>query len=248
MTAVPSPTPPLHPWITTDPAKEVVRLEREAFKWSLLSKITFVALGAIALAALVATVTAQAGSFPFVLVGLMLSTPLFAAGASFCQAKGWQLRAEANRERLVIKEYEPEKHYKYPFLQARFAARRKEKKDSLEKAAQLITQAKTLCRNPKDLQIQMINRQIAWGEVEKRGAPAALEAALAMEIIENPSTTIALSAIGACRPRPIEGYFDPADPYFFFHDEKRTPLTLKDVIDLSERDLRAKLFSPTTTA
>src|SRR3989344_7728514 len=96
-----------HPWILSDPIRSVQKFERQALAWNVLSKITVAAIAAICFSVLVASFAlgSTTGALPFVLFGLMLSTPFLAERASKFQTKAKECGAQAEVARSIEEKY-----------------------------------------------------------------------------------------------------------------------------------------------
>lgn len=98
--------------------------------------------------------------------------------------------------------------------------------------------------------IRLANRQIAWNQHEQEAIPRALDAAVMLQIIQNPTLELSLADIGhflakSFEERAFDRQFEPRnDDYFRFRTAGRQPLTLAEIEqDMSPRALRLKLFS-----
>lgn len=271
---------PLHPWIQANPIQDVKRLERQAFTWNVISKITVVAIAAISFTVLILSFTlgqASQGAAPFILVGLIFSTPFLAHAASKSQAWGKEIEKEAETARLVAQQYKFIKNltddqihgYLFQFgilvpadtpprlllpLIARFQVRVKEAQDSKQAAdrmlaAEIFNQRDQKLKENEIRHLRLSSRLMGWQKLERESVPAALEAALILQILSQPHSQLKLSQIGSLRPkqfeeRQLDRQYGGDDTYFVFKGGLRPPLTLAELIDvdLAPIDLRAKLF------
>lgn len=98
--------------------------------------------------------------------------------------------------------------------------------------------------------IRLANRQIAWTQHEHEAIPRALDAAVMLHIIENPTLELGLTDIGqflakTFEERKFDQEFEPRnDDYFRFHPSlNRRPITLAEIEQNMEPSvLRIKLF------
>ena len=272
--ADPSRSPPLHPqlhpWAVANPIRDAAALDRRSFAWDLLSKITFVAIAAICAAVLAVSVIfgSATGTLPFVLLGLVFVTPVLSIAASKLQGWAKAIAMTGEAERAVAEQFkriknwqEPqireflERHAVTPLLQipprallpliARFETLRiqadaaKLKSDEMMQAADI----------PKpDREHRIINRSIGWQILEGEAVPAALDAALILQILSQPTLQIRISDLGSLKQKSLEErladrQYGPDDDFLVFHETERSPLTLREIaVDLSPQALRAKLF------
>ena len=94
-------------------------------------------------------------------------------------------------------------------------------------------------------------RLLGWKKLEFEAIPAALQAALVLQTISQPTQQLKLTDLGACTPkefdqRRFDQLLEASDAYFVFKDEARAPLTftaLQEIVSKQNYDgLRVKLF------
>ena len=106
---------------------------------------------------------------------------------------------------------------------------------------------------------RLLERKIGWDKHEQQAIPAALNAAMFLQIIQEPTrldSTLpgrivikALESGNLVKVNPYEGrmldrLFDPPnDDYFIFDNEQHRPLSLREVeADMTPQALRLKLY------
>lgn len=105
---------PLNHYLTTSPAATARTLNRKAFAYSLLEKISWVALAAIAAFVVFSSITAPVitGTVSLAMIGLSLSVLFFAWGAMLCRNWSQKATAQAEIENSVAKKLNDIKDWK----------------------------------------------------------------------------------------------------------------------------------------
>ncbi len=263
----------LHPWIVSNPIQEASRLEKSALAWNVLSKIAYVAIAAICAAVLAVSLVfgTVTGTLPYVLLGLVFTTPFLSIAASKLQAKSKEIGQQAAIERAAADRFQYIQYWEEPQIKefldshsivpqphvpirtllpliARFEAKKSEANIAKLASDQLLQSSDIPIRT-----IRLQHRVIGWNILEQEALPAALEAALMLQILSQPFSQLRLSDIGEIEQKTFEerqadrkfGPRDhcPDDDYFIFKERNRQVLTLREIVDdLSPDALREKLF------
>lgn len=257
-----------HPWIGSDPSLTVRTLEEQAFNVKALSIITFTAITAISLSVITVSlfVTTPTTTLSIALFFPTLATPGFAYAASKLQIKSRMIEQILQCERSVAEHFEKIKDWPEPqildFLNnhqihknsaltsydllpliARYKAKEelslktKEKSDIQLNSSQI-----------DNRMLRLFMRNMGWQLLETETVPAAIEAALALQILKEPTRQCYPSDLfqltqKSFDERQFDRLYGPDDEYLRFREEDRRPLTLEElVIDLSPDVLRQKLF------
>lgn len=257
----------LHPWIGSHPTKYVTCLEKKTYKYNLLSKISFAAIGAITLAVLGVSLflTTPTTTLSLSLLIPVLATPLFAWSSSQFQAKSLEIQSMIEKEKPVSLAFEKIKHWKDPeilaFLNqhnipippniylldllpliARFHARSGQTKESLAESAKLL-----LSENLPERQLRLWQRNIGWNIRERKIIPAAIESAFVLYILKNPTCQENLSDHFALiqktfEERQFDRIYDKEDTYLLFLKEKRPAIALETLSKNLDPDALSQLL------
>jgi hypothetical protein len=264
--------PTLHPWILIDPVKEEKMLDRQAFTYDVLSKIAFVAIAAICLSVLAISFvlgSPTGGAVPFVLVGLIFSTPFLAVASSKLQSMGKEVKGRASVESSVTIKYNTIKDWQEPQIQeflnengvdtppeiplrtflpliARFQAQSeiaiedKHKSDRMLDAARLHRPSGEM-KESECRTLRLSSRHIGWQTLEENVGPAALDAALALHILAQPHYQLQISNLGYVKSKSFEErQFDRT----FGPDDHYFVFRDRTRPPLALRELQDALFSP----
>ena len=256
--------------MVADPIQKAAKLEQKALAWNVLSKITFVAIAAICAAVLTVSIllSTTTGTLPFILAGLALTTPFLSVAASKLQAKSRALATEAEFERavanrfMIIQKWDEPKILKFfddhsivpnpnvPLTEFLPLIARYETQNSEANIDKITSDMLLESKDAADREIRLQQRLIGWQILEQRAIPAALNAALILEILSQPTLQLRrLADIGSLTQKSIEErqldrIYGPNDDYLVFSEE-RPSLSLCDLVDdLSPDRLRGLLFRP----
>lgn len=273
--AKPIPTPQintsltLHPWIGSNPIQHIKDLEDQAFKWNLSSKISFVAITAIALSVLAASffLSTTSTTISLSLLFPVITTPLIAWAASYFQMKCMVVQSIIDRERPVAIAFQQIKDWqssdiraflisheitspttdahlpKFIPLIARFNARTQQIKNLKEESDKLL-----LSSNLPDRELKTWQRNIGWNIRERKTIPAALEAAFVLQILKDPTLKGSLSdhfylLQKTFEERQFDRLYDANDTYLKFLKQNRPPLDLEILMNkLDDPDGLCKLL------
>lgn len=257
-----------HPWIGSDPIEIVRDLEKQAYQAKLLSTITFTAIAAISLAVITVSlfVATPSATLSLALLFPVLATPCFAFAATKLQTKGKILAQILQCERAVADHFLRIKNWSEPqilaFLNghqikkspllpcsdllpliARFEAKRELARQTKQKAESQLQSTEI-----SDRTLRLFVRNIGWQLLENETIPAAIEAALILQILQEPERQCYPSDLfqltqKSFDERQFDRLYGPDDAYLHFREENRNPLTLEELAkDLSPDTLRRKLF------
>ncbi len=242
-----------HPWIYSNPTKTIEKLSKQAFNYQLIEKITYLAIGAIGVGAIAAFLTtAPTGIFPYVMGGLILSTPVMACGASYLSELQKKCSLLLEEESKIQKELEQisqwtdqeitdffqKYHIPLPSVSslsdllpliARFLANYRDAIEYKELSETLL--------KPEDIEdrtIRFQSRVLGWQIFEETAVPAMLNAALIAEILARPTIQhqwidLASFNIKPFAERQLDRLYGPNDDYLIFHDHQKSPLTLQEI-------------------
>ncbi len=276
--AGPSGSTSLSRYVTEIPQKIAHEQERKAALYSLASKVCLIAFLAIAAAVLAISIGALPPLSAAITLPLLLSTLIFIEGGQRflmksleCSDAAAQAKAKA-QELALIRHWT--RHEILAFFQKHHLSVEKLPLELLRQAnpaplSALLPAIATynyLCHKAEkhfkehennlynkidDPTLRHAARRIGWKKLEFEAIPAALQAALVLQTISQPTLQLKLADLGACTPKEFdERRFDQllegADAYFVFKDQARAPLTftaLQEMVSKQNFDgLRVKLF------
>lgn len=257
----------LHPWIGSDPAIVVANLETEANRAGLISKISFIAIAAISLSVLAifffyGNTTAL---ISFSLLCPVLATPCIALSASKFQSKAKVIEKLLEAERPVealfreIQDWD-EKRIEQFFkthnlslnptidmknflpLIARFETNRM-RADEIR----TIVKGQLKAEGIEDRGLRLIVRNMGWNLLEMEALPAALEAAFALQIMQEPYRRDFPSELfdltqKSFDERMFDRIYGPDDLYLTMKEGNKPSFTLEEMSHLSPDELRIRLF------
>jgi hypothetical protein len=257
-----------HPWIGSNPIQHVKELEQQAFKWNLLSKISFVAITAIALSVLAASFFLSATTTVISLSTLfpVIATPFIAYLASQFQTKNMIVQSKIELERPVALAFEQIKEWQSPEIRdflshheisipssdihlpdlipliARFYARIEQIKNSNAESDKLL-----LSSNLPDRELRTWQRNMGWNIRERRTIPAALEAAFVLQILKDPTLRGDLSdhftlLQKTFEERQFDRLYDLSDTYLVFLKQNKPPMDLEMLMNNLDPDKLSKLL------
>ena len=242
-TTQPAPHPPLHPWILAHPVEDTAKSERQAKMYNILSKISLVAIAAIALSVLAVSLATSVsfGALPLILLGLILVTPCLAMGAQKLQDKRDQFQLDCDGMRMTAQKFKEIKHWQESDVLAFFAkhkiaapenvslprlipliARFLAKEAQAEEGGKLAEQMLAATDIP-DRQIRLDSRRMGWQILEGQVIPSALEAAFILHILSRPYLQSLPSDVYAC----ISKHFDERQ-FDRFYDSDDAFLVIKN--------------------
>jgi hypothetical protein len=133
-------------------------------------------------------------------------------------------------------------------LIARFRFLHRLEVDAEMASRNLLTQRGNGAEDEQQRVIRLAIRQFAYKKHELEAIPRGLDAAILLQLIENPNMELSVGDIGTFRAKgKDERQFDRDeghDEYFVFHSNlNRRPITLREIdADMAPRTLRLKLF------
>jgi hypothetical protein len=279
-TITPRPTAPqLSRYVTELPQKIAHEQGREATLYSLASKVCLIAFLAIAAVALAISFGALPPLSAAITLPLLLSSFVFIErGQRFmmrsleCSDAAAQAKAKA-QELALIRHWTT--HEIKAFFEKHHLSLEKLPMDLLRQAnpnaplralLPAIASYNYLCHKAeqhfKEHENNLYNRTEnpilrhhgrleGWKKLEFEAIPAALQAALVLQTISQPTQQLKLTDLGACTPkefdqRRFDQLLEGSDAYFMFKDQARAPLTftaLQEIVSKQNYDgLRIKLF------
>ncbi|MES2272828.1 MAG: hypothetical protein V4487_01375 [Chlamydiota bacterium] len=251
----------LNHYFTEIPEKNASKLRHKALAYNVLAKITFVAILAITAAILavsfgLGTVT---GALPIVLVGLAILTPFLAIGASRLTQRSNEYSQLAATEKGVAEELKKIADWKTAEIELFFNTHGLPRQNLPMDALQILNPQEPLRAflpliarfnylNAKRValdaavkenlntaiaheEVRLAAERIGWQILEREMIPYALNAALMLQIISQPTLQLKLSDLGTCQAKSLEGRlaareFRQDDNYFVFNEQNRAPLVL----------------------
>lgn len=269
--------PCLSRYVTEIPKKIQVEQERKAVLYNLASKVCFAALIAIATSTLAISVGLLAPIHPALMLGLVLSTAFL---QSYFTGHLAEYSMQAIEAKEKAKELERIQNWTGREVQSFFKEhklsldklpmdllRRLEPKDPLRALLPAIANYIYLCGQTKihldehlknlhneikDHALHHRARQIGWHLLEYNAIPTALEAALVLQIISQPTVHLKLEELGICHAkefdeRRFDQLLDGTDEYFVFHEKSRPTLTFAKAHEMVANQnidaLRVNLFA-----
>ncbi len=267
-------TPQLSRYVTELPQKIAHERSRKAALYSLASKVCLVAFIAIVAVFLAISIGLLSPLSPALTIPLIFSAlPLLEGGLSLdC--------SEAARQAIdTAHEFARIRHWTSPQIKAFFEKhhlsleklpmdllRKANPKEPLRALLPAIASYNYLCHKAekhfKEHENNLYNRTEnpilrhhgrlgGWKKLECEAIPAALQAALVLQTISQPTLQLQLADLGACTPkafdqRRFDQLLEGSDAYFVFKDQARAPLTftaLQELVSKQNYDgLRVKLF------
>ena len=272
--------PYLSRYVTEIPQKIQVEQERKAMLYNLASKVCLAAFVAIAASVFSISVGLLVPIHPLFTLGLILSTlPIqlgiqsFGMHSDTCSAKAIEAK-EVAKELSRIQNWtgrEVESFFKEHKLSLdklpMDLLRRLQPKDPLRALLPAIANYLYLCGQTKihldehlknlhneikDHALHHRARQIGWHLLEYNAIPTALEAALVLQIISQPTLHLKMEELGICHAkefdeRRFDQLLDGTDEYFVFHEKSRPTLTFAKAHEMVANQninaLRVSLFA-----
>ncbi len=256
-----------HPLVYSNPETTITEFSKKQSNAYLIEKISYAALTAIGIGVLATFLTVPlTGAVPYVLGGLILSTPVIGYIASSFSNQQKNYASLLDHERKVHEELKQisewtkqefanffktyhisapsESHtHKLKPLIARFLT-------NLKEALEFKALAETLLKaeDIEDRTIRLQSRSIGWQILEESAVPKMLNATLIAEILAHPTmqsewTDLAAFDIKSFAERQFDRLHGPNDNYLVFHNQNKKPITLKDIeTHFSVDDLRKLCF------
>lgn len=276
----PAPPPQLSRYVTEIPQKIAAEQGRKAVLYSLASKVCLVAFIAIVAGVLSISIGLLAPLSPALTFGMILSTLPLQVGFQSYMMRSLECSTTADAADEKANELVRIQHWAKPQIEAFFKEhnlsmeklpmdllRRLNPKEPLRALLPAIASYNHLCKTAqKHFQeheenlynrlenptLHYLGRQRGWHILEYQAIPAALQAALVLQIIAEPTIQSNLENLGAFHAkefdqRRFDQLLDGNDECFVFKDESRAQLTFGAVQQMvSKQDfdgLRLKLFS-----
>ena len=244
---------PFHPWIGSNPMKHLEELKTQERKWDLLTKISYVAIGAISFNVFVSSLflgPITGTAMTLTLLGSILATPCISWGASRFQENHRKIVWEIEKETPIAKIFSQikdlgdeyvlqflEKHQislqtaplpHLPPLIARFEVNSQKAAFLQNRAQEMLIKAAFL----EDRELRQKERAHAWDILEKTALPALLEAAFTLQILKNPTLQGGVKdhfclIQNSFEERQFDRLYGPDDHYLLFFQENRAPRSLE---------------------
>jgi hypothetical protein len=276
----PAPPPQLSRYVTEIPQNIAAEQGRKAVLYSLASKVCFVAMIAICAVLLSINMGLLPPLSPALAFGMILSALPIWVGIHSYSMRSLECSTKANIADEKAQEFASIQHWAKPQVEEFFKKhnlsveklpmdllRRLNPKDPLRALLPAIASYNHLCNSARkhfqkheenlynrieNPALHYLGRREGWHILEYEAIPEALQAALVLQIIGNPTIQSNLEDLGTCQAkefdqRRFDQLLDGNDDCFVFKDENRTHLTFGAVQQMvAKRDfdgLRLKLFS-----
>lgn len=264
-------TMPLNHYLTEIPEKNAFKLKCKSFALNVLEKISWVAILAIMAVVFTVSYggIVLTGNMPLIFAGMALSTFFFGAAIMSLKTKATHFAMLAETEGRVAIQLQKISGWKTPQIEQFLRdqgidpaqiplapLKRLNSNEPLSALLPLIARFNhlkecavhyeeraqvNLNKQYEDRHLQLESRQIGWQHHEQRAIPHALDAAILLQIMREPTRNLSITNLGSYRAKTFDErsfdrlYAPVNDNYFVFHPNlQRPPLTLQQV----ERDLQ----------